>query len=117
MSRYSIRIGELNCLAEIDESRDYEVDMSGIYTNGEKFYFISTSGCSCWDGDVYSETAFDSFADLKRSLVTEDVSDYNPSLTGVRSLIEQAESALGIPPTKHVDPDSSVLDWLSSNFG
>ena len=115
---YQNRIEELRCLSDIDESRDYEVDMSGIYTNGEKFYFIATSGCSCWDGDDYDETVYDSFEDLKKALITDDVSIYNPSLSGVKYLIETAEATFPNPPAPRVlNEDESVLNWLASNLG
>lgn len=114
--RYYDRIEELNCLAEIDESRDYEVDMAGIYTDGDKFYFITASGCSCWDGE-YDETVYDSFEDLKKAIITDDVSDYNPSLNGVRYLITTAELALPNPPVRVLDADMSVIEWLNANRG
>lgn len=113
---YYKRIEELTCLADIDESQDYETDYSGIYTNGEKFYFIATSGCSCWDGSDYHETEYASFEDLKKALMTDDVSIYNPSLNGVRHLVVTAELSLGLPPSPRVLlDDESVLDWLGSN--
>jgi hypothetical protein len=90
---YNRRVGELTCLAFIDESEPYEVDMNGIYTDGDKFYIISASGCSCWDGE-YEESAYDSFEELKDALNTDDVSSYNPSLKGIEILIKEAESNL-----------------------
>ena len=113
---YYDRIAELTCLADIDESRDYEVDMSGIYTDGTKFYFITASGCSCWSGE-YDETVYNSFEELKNAIAMDDTSDYAPSLNGVRYLITTAESVLPNPSPKVLDSDSSVLDWLSANFG
>ena len=93
---YNNRIEQLQCLAEIHESRDYEVDMSGIYTDGDKFYFITASGCSCWSGE-YEESVYDSFDALKKAIMTDDISDYAPSLNGVRYLITTAETQLPNP--------------------
>lgn len=113
---YNTRINELQCLADIDESMDYEVDYSGIYTDGAKFYFIATSGCSCWDGDDYDESVYNSFEDLKKELIADDVSRFNPSLSGARYLIETAERILGVPKQEE-SHDLSIIEWLSSNSG
>lgn len=114
---YYKRIEELTCLSELDESADYETDYSGIYTDGKKFYFIAASGCSCWDGD-YTESVYNSFKALKKALISDDLSDYTPSLSGVRYLIETAESCLSASKVKReLSSDESLLDWLDSNLG
>ena len=113
---YYEKINSLNCLAEIDNSDGYDIDVSGIYTDGVKFYFISASGCSCWEGE-YDEEIFDSFNALKKSLIADDISDYAPSLKNVKYLITTAESLLTNKPSKTLDSDMSIIEWLSANSG
>lgn len=90
---YYKRVEELKELAFLDSSADYEVDYVGIYTDGKLFYYISASGCSCWDGD-YDEESFEDFESLRRFVLGEDLPRYNPSLNGARALIEEAERNL-----------------------
>lgn len=90
---YDDRRASLRELAFVDEADSYEVDEVGIYTDGGKFYILSASGCSCWDGD-YDEEIFDDFESLKTFLLNEDMQRYNPSLNGAKALIAEAESNL-----------------------
>lgn len=89
---YRQRQNELIELAFIDDSDSYDIDENGIYTDGVKYYWLSASGCSCWDGD-YDEEVFDSFEDLKSHLLNSD-SRYRPTILGAQALIEQAEKYL-----------------------
>lgn len=92
---YYDRQNELKQLAFIDEADAYEVDEVGIYTDGNIFYILSASGCSCWDGD-YDEEIFNDFESLKNFLLGNgEMNRYNPSINGAKSLIEEAERNLG----------------------
>lgn len=93
---YYNRKEELTQLAFIDEADSWEVDETGIYTNGEKFYVLTASGCSCFSGDEgeWDEKEFDSFEELRHFLLTEDLPRYNPSINGAKALIEEAEKLL-----------------------
>lgn len=93
MEYYSKR-ESLRELAFLDEADSYEVDETGIYTDEVKFYLLTASGCSCWDGD-YDEAVFDDFESLKNFLLSEDLPRYNPSLNGAKELIAEAERNLG----------------------
>ncbi len=116
---YYERVDELECLAFLDESADYEVDMTGIYTDKVKFFVISASGCSCWDGD-YHEEVYETFKDLKDSFKLDEVNPYQPSLSGVETLVKEAEMKIhGITEvteeTKGKPLDlSAVAVWLSA---
>lgn len=90
---YDEKRAGLQELAFVDEAGSYEVDEVGIYTDGGKFYLLSASGCSCWDGD-YDEAVFDDFESLKTFLLNEDLPRYNPSLNRAKILIAEAESKL-----------------------
>lgn len=96
-SDYDDRKSELKTLAFIDEADSYEVDENGIYTDGEKFYLLSASGCSCWDGE-FDEVEYNSFEELKQALLGDEGDGYRycPSLEGARQLIKEAEEALGL---------------------
>ena len=91
---YEERADQLRELAFIDESEPYEVDQTGIYVDesGDTpvFVLLTSSGCSCWDGD-YNEEQFESLEALEISLVGDDRT-YNPSLNGVRQLLEEARN-------------------------
>ena len=95
MMEYYKRREELKELAFLDEADSYEVDESGIYTDGVKFYLLTASGCSCWDGD-YDEAVFEDFDSLKTFLINEDLPRYNPSLRGGQELIAEAIRNLGL---------------------
>jgi hypothetical protein len=89
------RVGELTELAYLDSSADYEVDYAGIYTDGKLFYYITASGCSCWDGD-YDEKVFNDFESLRKFVLNEDMPQWNPSINGAKELIEESKRLLGI---------------------
>lgn len=91
---YDRRVGQLKELAFRDDSEDCEVDYSGIYTDGSLFYYITASGCSCWDGD-YDEEVFNDWVSLRRYVLGEDMPRYNPTMSGAKALIEEAERNLG----------------------
>jgi hypothetical protein len=81
-------------LAELDESADYEVDVTRIYRDGITFVLATASGCSCWDGD-YSVESFNSLDALKESLgVNGKERDFNPSFKGVEALLKEAQETL-----------------------
>ena len=87
------RRNELRELAFIDESADYEVDQTSICVDEEgTFYLLTASGCSCWSGE-YEEERFDSLEALENALVGGDRT-YNPSLTGVQALLQEARERL-----------------------
>lgn len=80
-------------LASVDESEPYEVDQTAIYLTPEgKFAYATASGCSCWDGD-WGVTDFDSLDEIEALYAKEDISYYNPSFEGFKSLIAQAREA------------------------
>jgi hypothetical protein len=95
--KYEERLEELQELAFLDSSADYEVDYCGIYSDGSLFYYITASGCSCWSGDEgeWDEESFNDFESLRRFVLDEDMERYNPSLNGAKALIEEAERKLG----------------------
>lgn len=94
---YNERRNELRELAFVNEADDYEVDEVGIYTDGNIFYILSASGCSCWGGEEgeWDEASFDDFEGVKAFLLKEDLPRYNPSINGAKALIEEAERNLG----------------------
>lgn len=79
-------------LGILDESADYEVDITEIHYDPIKreFVLLTASGCSCWDGD-YSEERFSTPKELLKSLLKED-RKYNPSFKGAKYLIAEAKS-------------------------
>src|SRR5688572_1154365 len=93
---YYERRDSLKELAFIDEADSYEVDEVGIYTDGNVFYILSASGCSCFCGDEgeWDEEVFDSFEEVRQFLLNEDLPRYNPTLNGAKALIEEAEGNL-----------------------
>lgn len=93
---YYKRLEGLTELAFLDSSAAYEVDYVGIYTDGELFYYISTSGCSCWDGSDWDEEVFNDFESLRKFVLGEDLPRFNPSLNGAKALIEESKKLLGI---------------------
>ncbi len=87
------RRNELRELAFIDESADWEVDQTSICVDEEgTFYLLTASGCSCWSGE-YDEEKFASFEALEHALLNGDRT-YNPSLSGVQTLLEEARKSL-----------------------
>mgnify|MGYP001582717464 CR=1 FL=1 len=78
-------------LALIDESADYEVDMTEVHYDPEteELVLLTATGCSCWDGD-YNEERFKDLDSLKQSLLQED-RKYNPSFKGAEQLVKEAE--------------------------
>lgn len=80
-------------LAVLDESADYEVDVTEIWYDprAREFLLLTATGCSCWDGE-YNEERFKSLDELERSLL-KDERTYQPSFRGVETLIEQAKDA------------------------
>lgn len=79
-------------LARLDESADYEVDVTVIVYNkkSKKFLLGTASGCSCWDGDWNSEE-FNSLKGIEASLL-KDEREYNPSFKGTLEIIKQAKA-------------------------
>lgn len=90
---YNDRCTQLIQLAFLDESEDWETDNTGIYLDmkNHKFILLTTSGCSCWDGDEdnYEEIEFYSLEDLHAHLIKSNY-DYNPSRKGIIVLIQEA---------------------------
>lgn len=81
-------------LAEDDRSESYDVDITAIYRDGDKFLLATASGCSCWDGDYDVET-FDSLDALAESIsITGDDRRYNPSPATAVDLVATARAAL-----------------------
>jgi hypothetical protein len=92
---YYDRQNELRQLAFRDEADSYEVDETGIYTDGNIFYILSASGCSCWESDEYDEVSFNDFESVKNFLLGDgEMERYNPSLYGAKALVEEAERNL-----------------------
>lgn len=91
---YYNRKGELVELASSDYSDGYDIDEYGIYTDGNVFYVLSASGCSCWDGD-FDEVEFADFDGVKNYLLKEDSHNYYISLNRASELVKEAESKLG----------------------
>lgn len=83
---------ELVELAVLDESADYEVDITEIHYNPttKKFHLITASGCSCWSGE-YEEEIFSSLLAIKKSLLKTERT-YNPSFKGAEELIKEAKA-------------------------
>jgi len=81
---------DLEHLATVDEADRYEVDEAHVYRSKKtgKLLLVTASGCSCWNGD-YNEETYDSLDELEYALVHRE-RDYNPSLSGVDSLMAQA---------------------------
>lgn len=79
-------------IADVDESRDYEIDQTRIYRTPSGFALAVASGCSCWDGEWEAEE----FDDLSVLLASFDTTDYayNPSKMGVLDLSSQVQSWL-----------------------
>ena len=79
-------------LASIDEADSYEVDEAHILRNKKtgKYVLRTASGCSCWSGD-YDEEVYDSLDELEYALIHSG-RDYNPSLSGVDTLMAEARA-------------------------
>lgn len=102
------RVKQLQELAFIDESAEYEVDTNGIYYDPKthKFVLLSCSGCSCWDGS-YDEFQADSLDELLEILIFQQENhdksceennyypyrglDYFPTIYGRNWLFSEAE--------------------------
>ena len=84
-------------VAQLDESADYEVDMSEIFYDKKKkeYLLITATGCSCWSGEYESET-YKKLKDIEKKLFVRDDKGYvyNPSVQGAHDLIEQANKNL-----------------------
>jgi hypothetical protein len=95
MTAFDYRRKEVQELASIDESADYEIDISvvGYDVIQRKFVLLTASGCSCWDGD-YEEECFDTFDAVKNSLRTDTRRRFTPSLRGAEELIQDAERTI-----------------------
>lgn len=55
----------------VDESESYEVDITEIWDDGEKWHLLTATGCSCWAGE-YDEEEYDSLDELARQIGVED---------------------------------------------
>lgn len=84
-------------LAEVDESRSYEVDVTEVYVRPDgKFILATATGCSCWSGE-YDVEEFDTLDALAASILPEGPETerrYNPSFIGAKALMETARAAL-----------------------
>lgn len=89
---YDRKRNDLVELAILDESADYEVDITEIHYDpkSKEFVLLTASGCSCWDG-YYSEERFKSLKSLSESLLKEE-RQYNPSFKGVEKLVKEAKA-------------------------
>lgn len=78
-------------LATLDESMQYEVDITEIHYDPKtkEIVLITASGCSCWSGE-YEEERFKSLLSLKRSLLKDD-RQYTPSYKGAEQLLKTAK--------------------------
>lgn len=83
---------EWELLGELDESADYEVDITAIYRHNGEFILATASGCSCWDGD-YGIERFKTLDDLEKSLMNDD-REYNPSFKGVEKIVAEAREKI-----------------------
>jgi hypothetical protein len=86
------RVEELQELAFLDESADWETDYFGIYYDfkNEKFSFISACGCSCWGGE-YEEIQTNSLFSLLDEVKNHENVCILPSEFGKNWLFEEAE--------------------------
>lgn len=80
-------------LATLDESADYEVDITEVFYDPatKEFVLLTASGCSCWSGE-YDEERFKSLDAVEASLLKEE-RQYNPSFVGAQGLIKEARAA------------------------
>jgi hypothetical protein len=80
-------------LASLDESADYEVDITEICYDpiNNEFVLRTASGCSCWDGD-YDEERFATLDEIYKSMKADDRT-YNPSLSGADQIYDEAKKA------------------------
>ena len=76
-------------LASVDESADWEVDQTWIYQDGDKYYLVHASGCSCWSGEItYKE--FPSLLAIGQHFFNDKGSYYGPTLKGSINLLAEA---------------------------
>ncbi len=82
-------------LSSVDESECYEVDIAEIWYRSVdgRFLLRTASGCSCWDGE-YDREEFPTFEELKRHLLGDNDSRYNPSLSGAIQILDEAEAKI-----------------------
>jgi hypothetical protein len=83
-------------LAELDESQDYETDVTEIlYDAGTRELILATaSGCSCWDGEWFIER-YPNLKSLEQRLLGNGQGyQYNPSLKGAEGILQEAKEAL-----------------------
>lgn len=79
-------------LASVDESADWEVDQTWIYSEGDKYYLVHASGCSCWGGEArYKE--FPSLLAIGKHFFNEHGDYYGPTLKGASALLAGAYRA------------------------
>lgn len=95
---YTWPFGAHEDVADVDESESYEVDQTQIVyvPSTDKFWLLTASGCSCWDGDWDAEE-FDNLDVLFASLIDgrADERQYTPSFKGAQTLREQASKWVG----------------------
>lgn len=75
----------------VDESEAYEVDITEIWHDGEKWHLLTATGCSCWSGE-YDDEEYDSLEELAKQIGVEGEVErrYNPSFTGAQKIIAEA---------------------------
>lgn len=80
------------CLADLDESAAYEVDVTEIWRGDGQVWLVTATGCSCWDGDYRAEP-FPDLTALDRSLY-HDERKFTASPAGALALVLTARAAL-----------------------
>lgn len=80
-------------VAVVDDSQEYEVDITELYKNGDQWVLLTASGCSCWSGE-YETRTFGSLDELVTAIKSKDSDAYlfNPSADGLTRLIAQANN-------------------------
>lgn len=78
-------------IAGIDESEQYETDVTEIWHDGRSFHLLTASGCSCWAGD-YDDETYPTLDELERQIGLDGDEDrmYNPTLKGAQTLMQRA---------------------------
>jgi len=79
------------CIAALDESRDYEIDVTEVFRTPTGFAIVTASGCSCWSGE-YDVTYYATMQEVVDALRFGDQPSFNPSVKGAAELISQLQA-------------------------